>query len=210
MKKLGVAVATAAVLVLVAEVVLGVLLFRGGIGAKIEPTPVEAAAARKLRSMAIPGAFRQLSNPVAPSKDVVGAGLAHFADHCAICHANDGSGQTQMGRNLYPRVPDLRLPATQGLGDGELFYIIENGVRLTGMPGFGDGSEEGKRGSWHLVAFVRHLPQLSPEEKLEMERLNPKSPDEWREMQQDEEFLKDDETSARPKKGSPQKQSRHQ
>jgi hypothetical protein len=115
-----------------------------------------------------------------------------------------------MGRNLHPRVPDLRLAATQGLGDGELFYIIENGVRLTGMPGFGDGSEESKRRSWHLVAFIRHLPQLSPDEKLEMERLNPKSPDEWREMQQDEEFLQDDETSARPKKGSPQKQSRHQ
>jgi mono/diheme cytochrome c family protein len=188
-KKLGVAVGTAAVLVLVAEVVLGVLLFRGGVSAKIEPTRVEAAVARKLRSMAIPAAFRQLSNPVAPSKDVVAAGLAHFADHCAICHANDGSGQTRMGRNLHPRAPDLRLPATQGLGDGELFYIIENGVRLSGMPGFGEDSEESKRGSWHLVAFVRHLPQLSAEEKLEMERLNPKSPDEWREMQQDEEFL---------------------
>jgi mono/diheme cytochrome c family protein len=209
MKKLGVAVATVAVLVLVAEVVLGVLFFRGGVSAKIEPTSVEAAVARKFRSMAIPAAFRQLGNPVVPSKDVVAAGLAHFADHCAMCHANDGSGQTEMGRSLYPRVPDLRLPATQGLTDGELFYIIENGVRLTGMPGFGDGAEQSKRGSWHLVAFIRHLPRLSPEEKLEMERLNPKSPDEWREMQQDEEFLKDDETSPRPKKDSSPQQSRH-
>jgi mono/diheme cytochrome c family protein len=208
-KKFGMAVATAAVLVLVMEVVLGALVLRGGISAKIEPTRVEAAIARKLRSMAIPDDFRHLGNPVAPSKDVVAAGLSHFADHCAICHANDGSGQTEMGRNLYPRVPDLRLATTQGLTDGELFYIIENGVRLTGMPGFGDGSEERKRGSWHLVAFIRRLPQLSPDEKLKMERLNPKSPDEWREMEQDEEFLKDDETSSRPQKDSPQKQSHH-
>jgi len=189
-KKFGMAIAITAAIVLVAVVAFGAVLLRGGITAKIEPTRVEAAAARKLRSMAIPGAFRHLSNPVAPSKDVIGAGLAHFADHCAMCHANDGSGQTEMGRNLYPRAPDLRLPATQGLTDGELFYIIENGVRLTGMPGFGDGTEESKRGSWHLVVFIRHLPRLSPDEKLEMERLNPKSPDEWREMQQDEEFLK--------------------
>jgi mono/diheme cytochrome c family protein len=208
-KKLGMAVVIAAVLVLLAVLALAATLLRGGISAKIEPTPLEAAAARKLRSMAIPGAFRHLGNPVAQSKDVVAAGLTHFADHCASCHANDGSGQTEMGRNLYPRAPDLRLPATQGLADGELFYIIENGVRLTGMPGFGDGTEERKRGSWHLVAFIRHLPQLSPDEKLEMERLNPKSPDEWREMQQDEEFLKGDETSARPQKDSPQKQSHH-
>ena len=95
-----------------------------------------------------------------------------------------------MGRNLYPRVPDLRLPPTQQLTDGELFYIIENGIRLTGMPGWGDGSEESGRASWHLVAFIRHLPHLTPAEKLEMDRLRPRSPDEWREMQEDEAFLK--------------------
>jgi mono/diheme cytochrome c family protein len=206
-KKLGFAVATGAVLVLVAVVALAATLLRGGMSAKVQPTRVEAAVARKLRSMAVPAAFRQLGNPVAPSQDIVAAGLAHFADHCAICHSNDGSGQTEMGRNLYPRVPDLRLPATQELTDGELFYIIENGVRFTGMPGFGDGTEESKRGSWHLVIFIRHLPQLSPDEKREMERLNPKSPDEWREMQQDEEFLKDGDTSADPQKDSPQKES---
>jgi hypothetical protein len=83
----------------------------------------------------------------------------------------------------------LRQAETQQLTDGELFYIIENGVRLTGMPGWGDGSEESKRASWHLVTFIRHLPNLTPEEKLEMERLNPKSAEDWRELQEDEEFL---------------------
>jgi len=208
-RKLGVGVVVLAVLVLVAVAAFAALLLRGGISAQVEPSRLEAAVARKLRSMAIPDASRKLGNPVAPSKDAIAAGLAHFADHCAICHANDGSGQTGIGRNLYPRVPDLRLPATQGLTDGELFYIIENGVRLTGMPGFGDGTEESKRGSWHLVTFIRHLPNLSPDEKLVMERLNPKSPDEWREMQHDEEFLKDDETAARPQTQSRQKASHH-
>jgi hypothetical protein len=94
-----------------------------------------------------------------------------------------------MGRNLYPRAPDLRLAPTQDLTDGELFYIIENGIRLTGMPAWADGREESKKETWHLVAFLRHLPRLAPQEKLEMERMNPKGPEEWREMQEDEEFL---------------------
>jgi hypothetical protein len=49
-----------------------------------------------------------------------------------VCHGPDGSGQTSIGHNLYPKVPDLRLPQTQNLTDGEIRYIIRNGVRLTG------------------------------------------------------------------------------
>ena len=100
-----------------------------------------------------------------------------------------------MGRNLFPAAPDLRLPGTQELTDGELFYIIENGIRLTGMPAWGDGSEQSQKETWHLVAFLRHLPRLTPGEKLQLERLNPKSPDEWREMQEDQEFLEGKEQS---------------
>ena len=192
-----------AVLALVLAVVLGAvgagmaLLLRGGSSAKVEPTHAEAVIARKLRSLGIPGKYRQLSNPLSISKEVIEAGRGHFADHCAVCHANDGSGETQMGRNLYPRAPDLRLAQTQQLGDGELFYIIENGVRLTGMPGWGDGTDEGRRASWHLVHFIRHLSRLTPREKLEMEQINPKSPEEWREMQEDQEFLKGKEPANR-------------
>src|SRR2546425_3941598 len=189
------AVAVLGILLLGANVGGLALLLRGGISARVEPTAIEAAVAGKLRRMGIPGSFRLLRNPMPSSTETRSAGRAHFADHCAVCHANDGSGQTEMGRNLYPRSPDLRLPRTQELTDGELFYIIENGVRLTGMPAWGDGSEESKRASWHLVTFIRHLPQLTPEEKLEMEHLNPKSPEEWREMQEDEEFLKGKEPS---------------
>jgi len=203
-KKLCIALAVLVVLVLGATVGGLALLLRGGISARVEPTGIEAAVAGKLRRVGIPGSFRRLRNPVPSSNEARGAGRAHFADHCALCHANDGSGQTEMGRNLYPRTPDLRLPETQQLTDGELFYIIENGVRLTGMPAWGDGSEESKRASWHLVTFIRHLPQLTPEEKLEMERLNPKSPEEWRDMQEDEEFLKGNEPS-----GQGHKEPRH-
>jgi len=201
LKKLCMAVAVLGILVLGVNVGGLALLLRGGISARVDPTAIEAAVAGKLRRMGIPGSFRQLRSPVPSSNEVRAAGRAHFADHCAICHANDGSGRTEIGRNLYPRAPDLRLPETQQLTDGELFYIIENGVRLTGMPAWGDGSEESKRASWHLVTFIRHLPQLTREEKLKMERLNPKSPEEWREMQDDEQFLEGNESSGQGHKG---------
>jgi mono/diheme cytochrome c family protein len=119
-------------------VVAGVaaMLLRGGIRARSEPTSLEASLAFKARRMAL-RASRDKRNPVTLSPDVVAEGRSHFADHCALCHANDGSGQTEMGQHLYPRVPDMRLAQTQGLTDGELFAIIEDGVRFTGMPAWG-------------------------------------------------------------------------
>jgi mono/diheme cytochrome c family protein len=91
-----------------------------------------------------------------------------FADHCATCHANDGSGRTMINSGLYPPAPDLRGRETQGLTDGEIFSIIKNGIRFTGMPGFGGGDEE----NWKLVLFIRHLPKLSAEEIGMMEEIN--------------------------------------
>jgi len=179
------------------SLIAAMVLFGPGISARPEPTAIEARIARALRAIGIPEPAKRLANAGAASTEVLASGRAHFADHCAICHANDGSGKTEMGRALYPRAPDLRLRATQDLSDGELFYIIENGVRFTGMPAWGDGGEESQRANWQLVTFIRHLPQLSAEEKLEMERLNPKGPAEWRELQDDEEFLQGKE-SGRP------------
>ncbi|MEP6918292.1 MAG: c-type cytochrome [Acidobacteriota bacterium] len=113
-------------------IVLPVLFLAGGISAKAPPGRIESAVARRARSAAIPRAIRTRANPIPTTPDTVAAGMRHFADHCAVCHANNGSGDTEMGRGLYPRAPDMRTAATQALSDGELFYIIENGVRFTG------------------------------------------------------------------------------
>ena len=78
---------------------------------------------------------------------------------------------------------------TQELSDGELFAIIENGIRLTGMPGWGTGTAESGYGSWGLVHLIRHLPDLTPEELAEMEALNPKTPAEWEALQAEAAFL---------------------
>lgn len=164
-----------------------VLLVAGGVSARPEPTAAEAWIARRLRSLAIPSSAKAVRNPVLPGARTLAAGRAHFADHCALCHGNDGRGQTRVGRSLYPRPPDMAAPATQQLTDGELFWIIENGVRLTGMPAWGRKGDE--QASWQLVHFIRHLPQFTPEDEAEMQRLNPRSPAETKELEDEERFL---------------------
>ena len=161
-----------------------------GVSAKEQPGRVEEFIARRARNMAIARRAKSLTNPVQSSSEVIAEGRAHFADHCASCHANDGSGDTPMGRGMWPKVPDMRLPQTQSLSDGELFWIIENGIRFTGMPAWSSGTEDGETASWHLVHFVRRLPSLTPEELEEMETLNPISPAAVRQQIEEEKFLK--------------------
>src|SRR5580658_7204999 len=180
-------------LILLVAVVLAVgfvaySFLHNGVSAKATPSAIEVMMARKARHMALPSKARSLVNPVPASAENLRDGMLHFADHCAICHGNDGSCDTMMGSGLYPKPPDLRLAETQKLSDGELFWIIENGVRFTGMPAF-SSRHSMPEDSWKLVHFIRHLPQLTAEERLEMERNNPKSPADLQEEQQENDFL---------------------
>jgi mono/diheme cytochrome c family protein len=146
-----------------------------GFGTRGTPGTFESAVMRGLRSWAMPSSAAKAVNPVSPTADAIAEGRAHWADHCATCHANDGAG-SPLGRSFYPPVPDLRAPTTQALSDGDLFYIIERGIPFTGMPSWGNGTADGEHDSWELVRFIRHLPALTPDELDDMDRLNPKSP----------------------------------
>jgi mono/diheme cytochrome c family protein len=159
-----------------------------GFSAREEPRLFERMLARTARRWAVPANERDAVNPVAFSSEVWADSRAHFADHCASCHANDGSGRTEMGQNLYPRAPDMRLPPTQDLTDGELYWIIENGIRLTGMPAWGSGRAD-EADTWKLVHFIRRLNDLSPADLKIMKSLNPKTPAELEEERDDERFL---------------------
>jgi mono/diheme cytochrome c family protein len=161
-----------------------------GLDARSHPSALETRLAREVRSLAIPSVIRNRPNPVAASPDVIADGLAHYADHCASCHGNNGDGNTEMGRGLFPKTPDMRQAATQQLTDGELFYIIEHGVRFTGMPGWSTGTETGENATWRLVHFIRRLPQLTQEDLERMETLTPRSPEEIRQQIEEEQFLK--------------------
>ena len=165
-----------------------------GFSAKEEPTAVEAFIARRVRSLATPRDHRDANNPVAKSPEVISEAMAHFADHCASCHANDGSGDTPLGKGLYPKPPDLRQVGTQDLTDGELFYIIHHGIRLTGMPAFGQGPPDQDMDSWKLVHFIRHLPAITSAELEKMKEMNPVSRHEMEEEEAIQRFLAGDDS----------------
>jgi mono/diheme cytochrome c family protein len=169
-----------------------------GLSARAAPGPVETALARRARAWAIPADYSRRRNPVTSSDESVRNGLEHFADHCATCHANDGSGDTDMGRGLFPPAPDMRQAATQDLTDGEIFYIIEHGVRFTGMPAWGNGTAEGEESSWHLVNFIRRLPALTPQEIEQMEDINPRPPADIRQEIEEQRFLRGDDSQPAP------------
>ena len=185
-------------------------MLHDGLSARAKPSALETAIARSARKMAAPAGAHNTKNPIADSPEVQREARLHFADHCAICHGNDGSGDTMIGRGQYPKPPDLRAAETQSLSDGDIFWIIENGIRLTGMPAFGgagsdhessghagsdhadadhDGEEHGSQDTWKLVHFIRHLPALTAEERLEMEKYNPKGPDDREEEKEENDFL---------------------
>jgi len=170
-----------------------------GFSAREEPRILERMMARTARRWAVPVAARNAANPIVFSPEVWADSRAHFADHCASCHANDGSGGTELGRNMFPRAPDMRLPDTQSLTDGEIYWVIANGIRLTGMPAWGPGGPD-DADTWKLVHFVRRLKDLTAADLKMMRALNPRSPEEYEEERADQQFL----AGEKPEAASPE------
>lgn len=175
---------------------LGTVIFLKvtGLSARATPGAIETVVAGRLRALAVPSDYAELSNPVLMNEESIRDGMAHFADHCAQCHANDGSG-VEMGKAMFPPTPDMKSEDTQSLSDGALFYTIEHGVRFTGMPSFSTETLAGEESSWHLVNFIRHLPKLSPEQLEEMAAMNPRPPAEIRQEMEAERFLQGEDVA---------------
>jgi mono/diheme cytochrome c family protein len=158
-------------LALLFAVLIVVVLFGGlyvyarghGFSAREQPSWMERTMALNARKIATPADAKSLANPrQQQTAEMIAEADEHFVEHCSICHGIDGRGDTNIGRNLYPKVPDMSQQDTQQLSDGELYYIISNGIRLTGMPAW--GSEDKPEAIWDLVSLIRRLPKLFPEE----------------------------------------------
>ncbi len=153
--------------VAVIGIICGAVLIHRGFRATTEPSTLEKAVARAARNWSIPGRARNEKNPLKLTSENLREGREEFLSRCASCHGHDGSGLTDMGRNLYPRTPDLRAAPTQNLTDGEIHYIIANGVQLTGMPAWSNPHQERNVNAWNLVLFIRSLRPLTREEKTQ-------------------------------------------
>lgn len=92
--------------------------------------------------------------------DKLAMGVEHFAAHCAVCHGGPGVPKGDIGKGLYPPAPDLAHAGTR-LSDAEMFWVIKNGIKMTGMPAWADHSDAE---IWATVAFLKKLPGMTPEE----------------------------------------------
>jgi mono/diheme cytochrome c family protein len=135
-------------------------------GALRKPGKLEHKLADYVTSHWVHGNADQKLNPLPPTPENLKAGQRDFEEHCSGCHGLEGNGENRFEADFYPPVPKLTGGA-QKWSDGELYFIIANGISMTGMPGFAKNHDS--KEIWGMVLWVRHLPQLSPPEKTEIE-----------------------------------------
>jgi mono/diheme cytochrome c family protein len=104
--------------------------------ATARPGSVEKGIANAVLRRWVRNSASAENNPVPASEENLKAGMREFGEHCAVCHGADGSAHDRLGANFYPPIARLERGAA-GWSDGELYFIIGNGIRYTGMPGFG-------------------------------------------------------------------------
>lgn len=198
MRKFGITILVMVLLAVAGCALYAVHMMHNGFSTRTAPSSAEARMAITMRDASVPGRYKEMKSPVAVTPEALHEGMAHYADHCAVCHSNNGSGESMLGKMMYPRPPNLAGEETQSMSDGEIYYPIQYGIRLSGMPAFGEPIDNDQE-TWKLVAFIRHLPKLTPEEEQEMEHQNPKGPDEWQEEKEENKFLNDSSSAPQAK-----------
>ncbi len=134
------------------------LIWFSGCTANKKPSNVEATLANMAKDVVIPIEAENKKNTLPASEQTVKEGRELYLQSCAICHGTDGHSRTNLGRGMYPPAMDLTSPHVQHWNDAELFWIIQNGVRLTGMPSWKSSISE--TDTWKLVHFIHALPHL--------------------------------------------------
>lgn len=143
----------------IAGAALSVVLALAGCSAAKKPSRWEARLANMMKDIAIPIQAQNMKDPLPATANVIEQGRTGYSADCALCHGPDGHAETTLGRAMYPPAMDLTSPHVQHWSDGDLFWIIQNGIRLTGMPGWKGNLSEGD--TWKIIRFVQALPQLS-------------------------------------------------
>lgn len=158
----------------VAGVIAGLLLLGLGVAAvvlsgvynvsaNVPPSAIEKRLAQTAVDRSVARRAPRGPNPLAASPGAVRGGMAHYKEMCVFCHGAPGVKTSEAGEGLNPPAPDLTKTGVQKRTDGELFWIVQNGIRMTGMPAFGPTHKDEE--IWKMVAFLRHLPELTPEEE---------------------------------------------
>ncbi len=120
----------------------------------------------EMRESSIEHYSKGIKSPPKISPDMIREGVEHFHEMCRLCHAAPGFAKEEFAEGLYPKPPDLASKDIQQADDAEIFWVIKNGIKLTGMPAFGPTHNDNE--IWGMVRVVRRLPGLKPEQYKEM------------------------------------------
>jgi mono/diheme cytochrome c family protein len=140
----------------VMSAMLGALL--PGCTADKHPSQGGTDLADAAKDVTIPLEAGKKTNPLPETDEVVSQGQEVFLGSCAQCHGADARGDTNVGRNMNPPAMDLSSAHVQHWSDAELFWIIQNGVRLTGMPSWKSSISEND--TWKLAHFIHNISRL--------------------------------------------------
>lgn len=141
----------------------GVFIFAGvyNIGADAPHYRPVYFALEQLRDRAITHHARNIVVPAdlnSPARLATGAGL--YTEMCTGCHLGPGLEKTEMSQGLYPQAPELARGQDQSAA--EQFWTIKHGIKLSAMPAWGRTHDD--QLVWDMVAFVRSLPKMTPEQ----------------------------------------------
>lgn len=128
------------------------------VAATSPPSKIESRMATFALNRSVAKRAPATKNPLPAGPATWKAGLAHYRENCVVCHGAPGVDAGEIGQGLNPPAPDLTLPRIQARPDGELFWIVGNGIRTTGMPAFSPTHKPEEL--WAIVSFIRRLPEL--------------------------------------------------
>lgn len=118
------------------------------------PSTTEQKIAVETKQVAIGG--KDWTNPVPDSPESVKVGADHFQHHCQVCHGLDGQNTgVPFADKMSPPVANLAMKDVQDYKDGQLKWIIQNGIRYSGMPGWNGILDDEEM--WNIVHYLRHL-----------------------------------------------------
>jgi mono/diheme cytochrome c family protein len=152
-----------------------ILLGGYNVAADTPHTPIVYSLLAELRERSIAVRSRDVSPPHdldQPSRVVTGAGL--YAEMCSGCHLGPGVKKSELSQGLYPPAPELS--KTSRLSPAQQFWIIKHGVKLTAMPAWGRTHPDPL--IWDMVAFIRKLPSIPPEQYRRLIETAPQDHDE--------------------------------
>lgn len=120
----------------------------------INPAPNTLAHEGHKHSNA-PASAKKLKNPLTASEETINAGKQLFNKHCAVCHGEDGKSKTDVAASMKKKPPDLTAKEMRGITDGEIYWVLTNGITKSGMPGFKTKADARER--WQMTVYVKHL-----------------------------------------------------